>query len=308
MYTELFIGNLSSTTVTQGGMSSPKSGTEETLTVSAEDGVFPAVRRNVEQFHFKDANPEKGGEIFRCIETDNNHWAVIRGAEGTRPVVHDRGFTVRQVVTAGFYQRLGMGSTTELLNAVSVFGIDRTGSEDAGAPLSTALSAGPVYLPTGDYLLKSPLNVPPGAVLLSFGSPTLVADSGLDADAAIELIEDSSHTRLENFTLDGSRLGAGTEVCGILSAATELDVELRGLRINGFPGEGIVGSGCNYVLERVSSNGNYSDGFVLVDGGLLIGCRAIGNAGYGYDIDDGKLIGCIASGNRKGDYRTSKPL
>jgi hypothetical protein len=303
MLTELFVSNLASTIVVAGGMSSPEPGTQETLTVSESNGIFPVVHRGVEQFHFKDRNPANGDEIFRCIETDREHWTVIRGAEETRTVAHGRRFSIRQVTTAGFFQRLGMGSTTELLNAVTVGSIDRTGGEDAGARLSSLLTVGPVYLPTGRYLLKQPLNVPPGAVMISYGDPILAVDPHFSAQAAIELIDGRSRVLLEGFTLDGSRLGAGMEVCGILCEASRLETELRSLRILGFPSDGLITSGNDYTLERVFSNNNHGDGFVILDEALLIGCRATGNTGYGFDATDATLIGCRASDNRKGDFR-----
>src|SRR5882724_5853689 len=173
MLTELFAANLARTTVVSGGMSSPNSGAIETLTVEEADGVFPVIREGVEQLHFKDRNPKHGEEIFCCIATDGNHWQVIRGAEGTVPVHHDRRFTIRQVLTAEFLQRLGMGSTTELCNAVTGFGADPTGQTLSGTAISQALDSGPVYLPTGIYSIQLPINMLPGQSIISFGNAVI---------------------------------------------------------------------------------------------------------------------------------------
>jgi hypothetical protein len=139
--------------------------------------------------------------------------------------------------------------------------------------------------------------------MISYGDPILAVDPHFSAQAAIELIDGRSRVLLEGFTLDGSRLGAGMEVCGILCEASRLETELRSLRILGFPSDGLITSGNDYTLERVFSNNNHGDGFVILDEALLIGCRATGNTGYGFDATDATLIGCRASDNRKGDFR-----
>src|SRR5690348_664453 len=100
MLTELLISNLASTKVIHGAMDAPMSGVEQTITVEEADGIFPVVRRDEAQFHFKDRNPECNEELFRCVETDGKHWTVIRGAEDTLTVPHAMKFSIRQVLTA----------------------------------------------------------------------------------------------------------------------------------------------------------------------------------------------------------------
>jgi hypothetical protein len=306
MLTELFVSNLASTRVVHGGMNAPNSGTVETLTVTEADGIFPVVHRGREQFHFKDRNPERSEEIFCCIETNGANWTVIRGAENTRPVPHAIKFDVRQVITSGFLQRLGDGSTTELVNAVTVCGADPTGTIDSSSALADALSLGPVYVPSGVYLLNQPLNILPGSVMLSFGNVVLRPDSEFQGDAAIELVDGTDRTRIENITLDGSALGAGTDVYGIYAETRDLEGELRRIRVTGFPNSGIIVSGSSWTLDHVSCVHNFGSGFELnTEASLFLGCRALGNARYGFTgvYDKELFLACLAKDNRLGDYR-----
>lgn len=304
MLNELFVSNLARATVIHGGMDEPAPGSVQTLTVKSSDG-WPRVRRNVEQFHFKDGNPERGSELFRCIETNGVNWTVVRGSGGTEPVPHSRNFSIRQIVPAEFFHHLGGGSTTELVNAVTVFDADPTGEEPTTDKLHAALDSGPVYIPTGTYRLDKPLNVLPGSVIISFGRVTLKADPKLAGDAAIELVDGDGQTRIENITLDGSALGAGTNIYGIFAETRRLEAELRSIRIHGFPNSGFIGSGSGWVLDRVTCRQNYGSGFEInfIDT-LWLGCRAIGNSRYGFIGSwGGEPIGCIAHDNKLGDFR-----
>ncbi len=305
MLTELFVANLASTIVTAGGMTVPSPGTTETFIVSESDGSFPIVRHGQEQFHFKDSDPDYGSEIMCCIETDENRWLVVRGAEGSTPIAHTRKFHVRGVITSEFLSRLGDGSTTELVNASTVFGADRTGEADASDSLMSALAAGPVYLPSGTYRLAKPLAILPGDVLFSFGRVVIRPDSSLTGLAAIEIADSVEPIRLENFTLNGSLLGAGTSLTGIFARLSN-SLELRNIRIFGFPGNGLVGSGSDWMIDRVQCRSNFGNGFVLeLADSLLFGCRAIGNRECGFDVGDTPLISCYARNNGV-DYRKVK--
>lgn len=304
MLTERFISNLASTTVVNGGMQASPPETLETVTVEEADGIFPSIRYGEEQFHFKDRNPRHGGEIFTCIGTDDNHWQVVRGAEGTIPVSHDRRFTIRQVMTAEFLQRLGMGSTTELCNAVTGFGADSTGETLSGAAISQALDSGPVYLPTGIYSIQLPINMLPGQSMISFGNAVIRPTADFEGDTAIELIEGAGVTRLDSITLDGSELPAGSDAYGIFAETKVLEAELRRVRIYGFSNSGMIASGTGWMLERVTSSRNFGSGYELdIDESLLLGCRALENNRYGFTGIYREQVGCLSKGNKLGDFR-----
>ena len=306
MLTELFVSNLASTTVVSGGMSSnATSGQVETVTVEESDGIFPVVRPGYEQFHFKDRNPSSGSEIFACIETDGSRWTVIRGAENTLPQTHGRKFTIRQVITSEFLKRLGAGSTTELGNLVTGFNADPTGDKLADDAFAEALYSGPVYLPTGVYRISRPINLIPGNTIISFGHAVIKPTNDFEGDCAVELVSGSAQTRLENVTLDGSDLGAGTDVYGIFGETRRLDAEIRNVRITGFPNSGMILSGTSLMLDRINCSNNFGSGFELnISDSLLFACRAFGNYRYGFIGDyQNQQIGCVARDNKLGDFR-----
>lgn len=306
MLTELFVSNLASTTVIAGGMSSNATpGTIETLTVEESDGIFPVVRPGYEQFHFKDRNPASGSEIFSCIGTNENRWTVIRGAEKTYPVTHGRKFTIRQVITSEFLSRLGAGSTTELGNLVTGFSADPTGETLADEAFAEALDSGPVYLPSGLYRIRNPINLVPGSVIISFGNAVIKPVPDFGGDCAVELVDGNGQIRLDNVTLDGSDVGAGTSVYGIFGETRKLDAEVRNVRISGFPNSGMILSGSSLMLDRVNCSHNFGSGFELnISDSLMIGCRAMGNSRYGFIGDyREQQFGCVARDNALGDFR-----
>ena len=95
-------GNLPTTTVTSGGTTAPAGGTQQTWTVQSS-ALFPAVSSSATpptQIHVADIS--LNSEIISVINISGTTWTVIRGAEGTTPVAHSAGFTVYQVVTAGW--------------------------------------------------------------------------------------------------------------------------------------------------------------------------------------------------------------
>lgn len=96
--TETF-ANLPSTTVSSGGTDAPSGGTSQSWTVAASTS-FPAAATGVTQFHISD--PVQPSEIIAVTNVSGTTWTVTRGAESTTPVAHTAGFTVKQVVTAGF--------------------------------------------------------------------------------------------------------------------------------------------------------------------------------------------------------------
>lgn len=310
MLTELFAVNLASTVVENGATTRPASGTVEMLTVHESDGAFPAVRSGADQFHFKDRNPECASEILACIATDGNRWTVVRGAEGSQPVAHARRFYIRQVITKEFLQRLGDGSTPDLTNAVTVYGADRTGELDASDAIMRALDDVVAYLPTGLYRIAKPINVLPGKVLLSFGQAMLLPDRDFQGDAAIELVDGIAQTRIENIILTGRELGAGRDVYGIYAKTTQLSATLSGLQISGFPASGMIASGIDWHVNRVTSRNNFGSGFELnMTDSLFVGCRALQNAKYGFvGYTPEQFIGCYSRDNGMRDVFDSADI
>ena len=123
--TELFAANQATTTVTSGGTDAPASGTPETWTV-ASSAMFGAAATGVSQFHVADTAAGATSELIAVTNVSGTTWTVTRGAESTTPVAHQAGFTVYQVVSAGFLGGL-----------LPLAGGTLTGSLTVGGALST---------------------------------------------------------------------------------------------------------------------------------------------------------------------------
>ena len=96
--TELF-ANQPFTTVISGGTDL----TSTSWTVSSST-PFPTAQTGISQFHISDTDTSAASEIILVTNVDpvTNVWTVVRGAEGTTPVAHEPGFTITQVLTAGW--------------------------------------------------------------------------------------------------------------------------------------------------------------------------------------------------------------
>lgn len=97
--TELFT-NEGTTTITTGGTGAPASGTPEYWT-AASWSSFPVASNTASpptQFHI--ADPAQPTELILVLNTTTG--LVIRGAEGSTPVAHTTGFTIQNVISAGW--------------------------------------------------------------------------------------------------------------------------------------------------------------------------------------------------------------
>jgi hypothetical protein len=131
---ELFT-NLGQTTVSSGGTTAPSSGTVENWTV-ASSSSFPAassVAVPPTAFHVSDIALDT--EIIAVTNVSGPTWTVTRGAEGTTPVAHTAGFTVKQVVTAGWLNGV---STSELVIDVKDYGAIGDGTRIRNVTAATA--------------------------------------------------------------------------------------------------------------------------------------------------------------------------
>jgi hypothetical protein len=141
MATELF-ANQPLTTVTSGGTTAPSSGTTETWTV-ASSSSFPAAATGTSQFHVCDTAAGSVSEIIAVTNVSGATWSVTRGAESTTPVAHTSGFTVQQVVTAGW-----LGSVAPLLTPTAVKAGAYTAAAGDYVPCDTTSGGFTVTLPS----------------------------------------------------------------------------------------------------------------------------------------------------------------
>lgn len=106
--------NDATTTVVSGGTDAPSGGTQETWTV-ASSASFHSASTGVSQFHVADAAAPS--EIIAVTNISGTTWTVTRGAESTTPVTHVAGFTIVQVVTAGFLGAISASGTVTSVTA-----------------------------------------------------------------------------------------------------------------------------------------------------------------------------------------------
>jgi hypothetical protein len=114
---ELFT-NQASTIVSSGGTTAPSPGTTETWTVMSSSS-FPAITTG-QQFHVADpATAVSAAELVAVTAVSGATWTVTRGAESTTPVAHTAGFTVQQVICAGFLNGVPQVSGASLASALA---------------------------------------------------------------------------------------------------------------------------------------------------------------------------------------------
>jgi len=115
---QVLFADLPSTTVSSGGTTAPGAGTQETWTV-ASSASFPAVTTGtLTQFHVADT--ALTAELIAVTNISGTTWTVIRGSDGTAPVAHTTGFTVRQTVAAGTLGTLWQNAGTGFAYAMSL--------------------------------------------------------------------------------------------------------------------------------------------------------------------------------------------
>src|SRR5215831_2036681 len=142
--------NLPQTTVSSGGTTAPAAGSVESWTV-ASSGSFPAASASGSPpTHFHVSDPAAPSELADVTDVSGTTWTVTRGAEGTTPVVHTAGFTVKQAVTAGGLGQAGLLTSSWTAPAAALaetFPRIVASAGSAQAPTSGTLSVVAIGLP-----------------------------------------------------------------------------------------------------------------------------------------------------------------
>jgi hypothetical protein len=211
---ELFVADLATTTVASGGTDAPAAGTSETLTV-ASSAMFGAAVTGVSWFYFADAAAGYGSEMFKATNVSGTTWTVTRGADGTTPVAHLPGFTVYQVVTAGWLASVMAG-------VLQPSG-DVTGAKDTAAVNAaiTALGAGggAVYIAAGAWYWQCggiTVDVP-GISIIHLGPKWACIVNAVGTGTPVRMYSTTSYSPgdvagggLEGMIFDGASAGAGS--------------------------------------------------------------------------------------------------
>lgn len=117
--------NATSTTVALS-KTAPAPLTSESWAVGSTTG-FPAASTGANPpTLFRIVDPAAPSEIMAVTNVSGTTWTVIRGYEGTTPVTHAAGFTVLNVVSAGYLGAVSMVRTTAAALATSANNIVAT--------------------------------------------------------------------------------------------------------------------------------------------------------------------------------------
>lgn len=200
--------NQGSTTVSSGGTTAPSQGTTESWTV-ASSSTFPAASNAASpatQFYISD--PALPAETILVTNVSGTTWSVTRGADGTTPVAHTAGFTVRNVVTAAWLQEIE--DLDKNVFTVLEYGADPTGAADSQPAFQACADAAKAYvtsygtatmlIPGGKYKLNSTFKLSGGGVTITAYGAYIFAGV-----AAQDLFRDWT-TQDGTFTLNGQGL------------------------------------------------------------------------------------------------------
>lgn len=200
--------NQGSTTVSSGGTTAPSQGTTESWTV-ASSSTFPAASNAaspVTQFYITD--PALPAETILVTNVSGTTWSVTRGADGTTPVAHTAGFTVRNVVTAAWLTQAQDASKTRRFDVIE-FGADNTGVADSAAAFQACAAAVQAYIsatkratmliPQGSYKLSDTFTISGGNVTID------ARGAYLKMTASKDFFRDYT-TQDTTFTLNGKGL------------------------------------------------------------------------------------------------------
>lgn len=236
--------NQPTTTVSSGGTTAPSPGTVENWTVASSSG-FQAAVTGISQFHVTDTASGKISEIIAVTNVSGTTWTVTRGAESTTPVAHTAGFTIQQVVTAGF-----LSSIPPNLQLVYVdqYGADSSGATDSTLAIGrarTALgtAAGNLVFGVGSYQWGTIATLQQNQGIIGQGQQaTQFTYTG--GSAAIPVFLNGSFTGADNagkftgFSLSG--YSAGTAAVGLQYGDLQR-IFVDDVSINGFGRAGIYG-------------------------------------------------------------------
>jgi len=166
MAKDLFNNN-ATTTVTSGGTTAPAQGTTQTWTV-ASSSSFPAASNSsspATQFYVCD--PALSTELILVTNVSGSTWSVTRGADGTTPVAHTSGFTVRQIVPAAFLNKIE--TQDDGVFNVKLYGALGDASTDDTSAFNACISAAETYaasngmakvvVPPDSYKINGPVTV-----------------------------------------------------------------------------------------------------------------------------------------------------
>lgn len=244
--------------VSTGGTSAPAAGTVESWTLLSSS--LPSVSASaLPPTQCKAADPQVPSETFLISNISGSTATVTRGADGTTPVAHTPGFTVRQVISKSTATSFRFA---DWLNVVNDFGADPTGVFDSTQAFQDAINAlpsggGVIYVPAGTY------NCNTGGLTPATGMHLI----GAGYEATVITIVGGGSGHLWNLDPPGYDDTTHVEnllITGIQIRATGADI-FWGMNIvrSWFIGNYFVrNSGANAILNSSSSTGTHGMGYM----------------------------------------------
>lgn len=277
--------NLASTTVTSGGTDAPVSGTTQTWVV-ASSALFPAASTGVSQFRIVEDDLVKQSEIILVTNVSGTTWSVTRGAEGTTPIAHLTGFTVRPILTKAVLDGWVDNTTDETIAGAKTFSTGpQVFSSNPTVQLADGTSAVQIAMASsggsfhtnavaGDMVVRGTAAGNTQGVLLAAGPTSTgyvrVASAGVTvggtlASGALTVTGGASATGGFTSTANGATSGFGNAAAtGVYVDATNVAVRLPGTSGTIFlqSASGSTGISAQYV----PSTGTFAFGRVQLSG------------------------------------------
>ncbi len=260
--------NDATASVTSGGTSAPAAGTVETWTLSGSS--LPAVSNSASpttQCYIADVASASESEKMLVTNISGTTATVTRGADGTTPVTHSAGFTVRQVLTRASFLALQLG-------VVIVPTGDITGAADTAAINTACQARKAALLQSGTYYITNLLPDSAGSIIGAGMSTILQAVSGATGFAiALKTPASTYGVTLANFKLipdTGSLGGVQIDNTGFTGGAGETDSQhtIENVYVQNAGGYGFYfGAAVRSLrMTRCMQYGAGSDGFYVAAG------------------------------------------
>lgn len=293
--------NAATTTVALS-KTAPSALTQESWAVASSTGFPAASSSATKPTLFRIVDPAASTEVIAVTNVSGTTWTVIRGYEGTTPVTHATGFTVLNVVTAGYLS--AVPPSTPWIS-VADFGAVADGSTDNTTVFQNALNAAAagtvtlatspsstVYIPPGIWV-TGPITIPHRVTLrgAGIGSTRLLCKAATANNSyMITNVSTATMISVSDMTLLGNLGNQANTVHGIkfngtgsTSEYTDMRSQMKNLMVQDFSGDGVTGSGRGVCqVTDVQAWNNQGHGFTFGVDSYLTNCDAGQNGKDGF--------------------------
>lgn len=232
-------GDNASTTISSGGTTAPVAGTPEIWTAASWSSFPVAQQKYTLKFdtapaqYFKVSDPAVPSEIIAVLNTSTG--LVIRGADGTTPVAHAAGFTVKNVISSGWLNRCPPNRVivppptgTQATDSANIRAALREAAAYGAMNNGNLFVGGTAVLQNGSYQLDTNQLVIPDGVVLELSAGTILVSNctgGASVDAitlgaASMIIGEGGHNS-GAYIMGGASINARTLISNAYHAIQE---------------------------------------------------------------------------------------